>query len=108
MTLYVDGNFISGNSAGINNETEIPGNLALYGTGQNQKFELKAKTDWYGVVYAPDADIIVKAKSNVYGSFVGNSLVNKSEGTIYHDISLRKAGIDDFGVRFIVDQWTEL
>jgi len=108
LTLYLDGNFISGNSAGINNETQTPESLTLYGTGQNQKFELKAKNDWYGVIYAPEADIILKAKSNLFGSFVGNSFENKSEGTIYHDVSLRKAGINDFGVRFIVDRWLEL
>jgi len=70
LTVYLDGNFTAGNSSGITNETQVPSTFALYGTGESQKFELKAKSDWFGVIYAPNAEITIKAGANTYGAFV--------------------------------------
>lgn len=107
LTIYLDGNWVGGNSSGVNNQTQIPANFAIYGTGEDQQLELKAKSDWYGVVYAPEADIIIKAKSDVYGSFVANSLDNKAEGFVWYDAALREVSVDDLGVRFVVERWYE-
>jgi len=107
LTIYVDGDFIICNSGSINNRTETPSAFALYGTGENQKFELKAKSDFYGITYAPDADIEIKAKGDVYGAFVGNTFDSKSSGLIWYDAALRKVDVDDIGVRFVIDRWRE-
>jgi hypothetical protein len=106
LTLYVDGDLLAGNSAGINNEN-VPSNFKLYGTGQDQTFNIKAKTSMSGVVYAPNADIIIMAEGDVYGSFIGNSFEMKAGGNFYYDEALRNVSVNDESVRFVTKQWTE-
>lgn len=107
LTLYLDGDMVMGNSSSFNNETKIPANLALYGTGEDQKFDIKAKGDWYGVVYAPNADVYIKAKGDIYGAFVATSLDNKAGGFFWYDAALRDVDLDDIGSRFAVRRWWE-
>ena len=103
LTIYAAGNFVGGNSSGINNETMLPSNFVVYGTGSNnQVFDLKAKTDFYGAIYAPDPNIVIRAKGNVYGSFIGSSFEMKCGGDFYYDAALR-----DVGERFCIARWWE-
>ena len=106
LTMYVDGNFITGNDSGVNNLTQIPKNFLLYGTGVDQKFELKAKEDWYGAVYAPNADIIIKAKGDTYGAFVARNFENKNSGRTWYDAALSEVTLED-PVRFAIKRWSE-
>ncbi|MBN2138657.1 MAG: hypothetical protein JW720_12690 [Sedimentisphaerales bacterium] len=99
LTLYLGGDLISRNSTGINNETEIPAAFRLYGTANaTQTIDLKAKTNLYGVIYAPNAAVIVRAESDTYGSVTANSFEMKNSGTVYYDVSLRKLGKMYFGI----------
>jgi len=107
LTVFINGDWVEGNSSGINNESQIPANFAIYGTGQDQKFDLKAKTDWYGTIYGPEADLSINAKSDVYGAIVANTFDGKSCVLINYDAALRTVDIDDIGVRFVVDRWSE-
>ncbi len=107
LTIYLDGNFTAGNSSGITNETQVPSTFALYGTGENQKFELKAKSDWFGTIYAPNAKITIKAGANIHGAFVSADFESKAGGHIYYDAALQNVDTTDIGVLFIVDRWLE-
>jgi hypothetical protein len=107
LTLYLDGDFDAGNDAGINNGNS-PVNFKLYGTGEGvQEFDLKAKGDFFGAVYAPNADITINAGGDIYGSFVGSDFEMKSGGNLYYDEALRSVSVDDEAVRFVVDRWSE-
>jgi len=107
LTLYLDGNLVAGNDAGINNKNS-PANFKLYGTGgAGQVFGLKAKGGFYGAVYAPNAEITINAGGDIYGSFVGSSFELKSGGNFYYDEALRNTSVDDVGVRFVIKQWSE-
>lgn len=107
LTLYLDGNLNAANSNGINNETQIPGNFTLFGTGEDQIFDLKAKSSWYGAVYAPNATITVFAGGDIYGSFISSDFEMKSGGSLYYDIALRDGSITEVGTRFVVERWQE-
>lgn len=107
LTVYLDGNLTAGNSSGITNETQIPSNFALYGTGEDQRFELKAKSDWFGVIYAPNAKITIKAGANIFGAFVSADFECKAGGYIYYDAALQNVSTTDIGVMFVVDRWQE-
>lgn len=105
LTLYLDGDLKMGNSSGINNETGTPSNFVLYGTGsEEQQFDLKAKSEFCGVVYAPNADIIIRANSNIYGAFVGANFEIKSGDNLYYDIALRNI---EMGMCFDIERWWE-
>jgi len=107
LTLYLDGDFEAGNSAGINNKNS-PTKFKLYGTGEaGQCLDLKAKSENFGAVYAPDAVIIVRADGDVYGSLVAEELEFKAGSDFYYDEALRNVGVDDEGVRFVIKGWRE-
>jgi hypothetical protein len=107
LALYVEGDLITGNSSSITNETKEAKNFRLYGIGEDQKFELKAKSGWYGAVYAPDADITIKAKGEIYGSFICRNFENMNGEFVYYDAALRDVKPDDVGASFTVERWQE-
>jgi len=93
LTLYLGGNFISRDAAGISNENAVPADFILYGTAsEKQSLDLKARNHWYGAVYAPGARIVVRANGDLHGSFVGASFEMKSSGEFKYDTALRNYG----------------
>ncbi len=108
LKLYVDGDIEGKNSAGIKTQSKIPGDVEIYGTGNHQSFELKNSGDLYGVIYAPQADVILHNGGNAYGSFITKSFELKNSGNVYYDKALREVSIDDEGVRFTVLRWEEI
>jgi hypothetical protein len=107
LKLYADGNIICREGSGIGNEGN-PGSLRIYGTGDGpQTFDLKAKTKWSGAVYAPNADITIRADGDVYGSVVANSVEFKAGGNFYYDEALKEVSVDDEALRFVINRWQE-
>ncbi|MDH4202080.1 MAG: hypothetical protein OEV87_04235 [Phycisphaerae bacterium] len=107
LELYFDGDINANNSSGINNESEIPSNVKIYGTGTNQKIDLKNSADLYAVVYAPNADMTVNNGGEAYGSFITESFELKNSGQVYYDEALKQVAEDDKLVRFTVTRWEE-
>ena len=110
LILYVDGDIVCGNSGGIgySGSPEDPSHVQLYATGSGeQSFDLKAKDKWSGVVYAPNADVTIFAQSDVYGSFIADSLEFKANGDMHYDAALSEVAVDEIGVRFVIDRWYE-
>jgi Tfp pilus assembly protein PilX len=110
LNLYVDGNIHCRESSGIN--VENPANeaktLQLYATGEGtQYFDIKAKSEWVGVVYAPNADVDLYANGDVYGSVVASNFEFKAGGNYHYDKALKNVSVDDFGVRFVIKRWKE-
>ena len=108
LTMYVDGNWVTRTFAGVNNLNGIPENFTVYGTGDlGQHLELKAKNEFFGRVYAPDAWIDIKAGGDIYGSFTAHDFDMKSKSVLKYDTELSKKDIDDIGIYFTVSSWRE-
>ena len=108
LKLYVDGNFLADNSAGINNLTNNPSSFMLYGTNPtSQIFNLKAKSDAFGSVYAPNATVTIYSGGDVYGAFVSKSFELKNPAHFYYDAALRDVSPFDEGARFVINRWVE-
>ncbi|MHC4290878.1 MAG: DUF7305 domain-containing protein [Planctomycetota bacterium] len=108
LTIYLDGDWVSDNDSGINNETSIPSTFKLYGTGPlGQAIDIKAKGEFYGVIYAPDADLTVFSGGDIYGSFVTNNFELKNPAKFLYDASLKTISVYDEGVRFVINRWNE-
>lgn len=108
LVLYVDGDITMGNSAGFVNENTPVSTLKIFATGDgDQTFELKAKSSVFGVVYAPDADVELYPKTDLYGAIVANNISIKSGGAFYYDEALRDVSPDDEGARFVIEKWWE-
>ncbi len=110
LTIYLDGDIISGNgsSIGTQHPTKDAMTIQLYGTGEGeQSFDIKAKNNWTGVIYGPNANIDLYAKGDAYGAIIANSFEFKSGGNLYYDEALRTVSVEDEGVRFVVERWYE-
>ena len=111
LTVYTDGNIHCRNGSGINTENppEKAKTLQIYATGQPGQFiDIKAKSDFTGVIYAPDADVVLYAKGNAYGSIIADTFNYMAGGNFYYDEALSKKNtVNDEGVQFVVARWSE-
>jgi hypothetical protein len=110
LTVYIDGDIHCRTNSAINNEypPEDPTKFQLYGTSEStQYFDIKAKTTWSAVIYAPNADIDLYANGDFYGSVVADNFELKAGGNYHYDEALREVEVDDEGVRFVVKRWHE-
>ncbi len=110
LTIYTDGDIQCANGSAINTENppEAASTFQLYATGEDQQsFDIKAKTEFTGIIYAPNADVQLYAGGDAYGSIVANTFEFKSGGNYHYDEALRQVETDDEGVRFVVKRWYE-
>lgn len=110
LTIYLDGDIVSGNgsSIGTENPSKDALTIQLYGTGEGeQNLDIKAKNEWTGVIYAPNANIDLYANGDVYGAIVADSFEFKNGGNYYYDEALREVRLEDEGVSFVVERWYE-
>jgi hypothetical protein len=110
LTLYADGDIHCRESSGITVESSSKESeaLKLYATGEStQYFDIKAKSEWVGVVYAPNADVDLYAGGDVYGAVVANNFEFKAGGNYHYDRALKEVSIEDEGVRFVIKRWNE-
>jgi hypothetical protein len=110
LIIYLDGALRAGNSNGINNLSRIPANFRLFGTGQpTQSWNIQNSGDFYGVYYAPNADINIYAKGEVFGSVSGWRFVLKADpGTLnglHYDVAL--SDLHQYDTGFGIDRWWE-
>jgi hypothetical protein len=108
LKLYFDSNLDLKNGAEIANESKIPSSVQLFGTGVNQAIDLKNNSDLYGVIYAPNADMVVHNKVDIYGSFIVDNFELKNSGDVYYDKALKNVSISDEAIYFAVTRWEEL
>ena len=107
LALYLEGDLAANNNAGFNNEG-VPSSFKLFGTStEEQNFVLRAKSESLGAIYAPNADVIIKADSDIYGSVTAKNVVMMALGNFYYDKALRTVTTEDDAVRFVINQWHE-
>jgi len=107
LILYLGGDFEGKNSSTINNLTQDTKKLQIYCLDSCENMQFKNGSDFYGVIYAPNADVIMKNSANLYGSIVAKDFEQKNSSTFNYDASLRDASVNDEVVRFVVTHWHE-
>lgn len=111
LTIYSDGNIHCRSGSGINtkNPPEKAETLQIYATGTTaQFFDIKAKSQFTGIIYAPDADVDLYANGDAYGSIVARDFEFKAGGNFYYDEALQKKNtVNDEAVQFVVTRWSE-
>jgi hypothetical protein len=110
LTLYIDGDILCREGSGINTEASIEDAaiLKLYATGEDtQNFDVRANGKWTGVIYAPNANVLLYANGDAYGSVVAGSFEFKAGGNYHYDEALREVTEQDEGVTFTVTRWSE-
>lgn len=111
LTIYTDGNITCALGSGINSEAPPEKSTAfqLYATGEGtQDFDIKAKSTFTGVIYAPNANVDLYANGNAYGAIVAGSFDFKNGGNFFYDEALKKKNDPDKDVvQFAVTSWDE-
>ena len=107
LILYIGGDFEGKNSSTINNLTQDTKKLQIYCLDSCENMQFKNGSDFYGVIYAPNADILMNNSANLYGSVVAKGFNQMNSSTFNYDASLRDASVNDEAVRFVVTNWHE-
>jgi len=107
LILYVGGDFEGKKSSVINNKTQDAHRLKIYGLDSCENMRFKNSSDFYGAIYAPNADVVMDNSANIYGSVVSKSFEQRHSGTFNYDVRLRDVSINDEAVYFTITNWHE-
>lgn len=107
LTLYLGGDFEGKNSSLVNNETQDPQKLKIYGLDSCERMQFKNGSDLYGAIYAPNADVIMHNSADMYGAVTAKSFEQKNSAIFNYDASLRDVSTNDELVRFTIRNWHE-
>jgi hypothetical protein len=107
LSLYVGGDIEVKNAGTINNLSGDAKKLTIYGLNTCQNIILKNVSDFYGTIYAPSAYVEMKNSAAVYGAVVAQDFAQKNSAAFNYDATLRDVDLDDDGVRFAIEQWSE-
>jgi len=87
-----------------------PTNFFYYGLKKNNKVELKNLDDFTGIIYAPSAEIKIKAGStkyyhcNIHGAVMGKKVKLEKNVSFHFDENIGNLPADSF----VVESWEEL
>ncbi len=107
LTLYLGGDVEVKNSGTINNITEDSRKLKMYGLNECQNIDLKNSCDFYGAIYAPNADVVMMNSADAFGAVVSKSFEQKNTAGFYYDANLRDVSMNDELARFVINRWSE-
>lgn len=117
VDLYVDGSIaIGGNSqivvlsganvnvhhgsdtikiagTGIVNQSALPSNLTIF-SATTDEVKVTGTSDFYGLLYAPDAEFRVQGTSNWFGAVIADRVSLTGTGDMHFDDSLQTPGSD--------------
>ncbi len=108
LVLYVGGKIEGKNSSAFNNETQDPKRLKIFGLDGCDQMSFKNGSEFYGVIYAPNANVTFHNSADAYGSIIVKNFEQKNSVAFHYDASLRKnVSIDDPAIAFEVTNWNE-
>jgi Tfp pilus assembly protein PilX len=110
LWMYIDGTFDSGQSALFTQEIPVPrpGNLILYGTGPIDDpvvWTVRNDGDFYGVIYAPNVDLVMDAKGEIFGAIAARSCDLKNSSMLHYDMTLANPAL--FPAGYVIERWWE-
>lgn len=92
VEIYVDGD-VDIRSNGIVNLTTVTTDLKIYGSGPNAKedqvFNINSNSDFYGVIYAPEALVDLDSNADIFGAVVGGIIDIDANMRLHYDEALQ-------------------
>lgn len=108
LTLYLGGNFYCKNGGIINNLTQVPSKLKIYGLDTCTNLSFATAGVFYGAICTPNATLNMKSSVEIYGSLLADNFNQGQAANFHYDASLKNAGANDEGVHFVITKWSEL
>lgn len=87
LIMYVAGR-ITGTGNGLWNDSEDPTKLVVYALDTSNLVKITGNADFYGAIYARNAEIKVAGNGDVYGSLVGNTIKITGNSDVHYDEAL--------------------
>jgi len=108
--IYFGGSMSISNNALINNQTQDPTKLVMYGTDTftgSQTF--RNNTNTYAAIYFPKANVTIYNNGNIYGSLVANSITLQNNVDFHYDEALAsfQSGLGAPAAPFTMKSWQE-
>lgn len=89
VELYVQEELDLDTASSVSTSTQTPADSLIYVTAAAGKtIQFGAKSQFHGFVYAPDADVQVAAKFEIFGGLVCNSAKLAAQGKLHYDRAL--------------------
>lgn len=89
LTLYLGGTFEQNSNTKINNLSQDPTRVQIYGT---ESFESEmvwnSNSDFHGAVYVPEANVEYNSNADFYGSIVSKFIHLDSNAKVHYDLAL--------------------
>lgn len=89
LTIYLGGTFKQNSNSQINNLSQDPAKLQIYGTENfTSTMTLKSNSSLYGAVYVPDAKVHYHSNADFFGSVVADYVEIDSNARLHYDLAL--------------------
>ena len=110
VTIYLGGSFVQESNTQINNLSEDPTSLLIYGTDSfNGEMEWNSNSELWGSVYVPKANVHLNSNADFYGSISGKSFDCDSNSKIHYDLALAALVLDGAdGTPYTIKSWQEV
>ena len=105
INIYLGDDFYQESNTAVNNVTKDPTKLSIYGLPTTDDIIWYSNSEFYGALYAPDADILINSNAQIYGSIIGNTVTLDSNATVHYDEALAEES--DYIVGYRVVYWEE-
>ncbi len=91
VTLYIGGNGdFSGQ--GIVNNSGIPSGLQIYALGDGTSLSYSGKSNFYGIIYAPESTVSASGNASYFGAIIGDTVNFSGNGGFHYDETLSDNG----------------
>ena len=94
-TIYLGGTYVQESNTSINNLSEDPTQLMIFGTDSfTGEMEWNSNSDFWGAVYVPNAHVSFRSNTEFYGSIISKSFELQSNSRIHYDMALEGISIE--------------
>ncbi|MHC4750473.1 MAG: DUF7305 domain-containing protein [Planctomycetota bacterium] len=107
LTIYLAGDMFCKNGGALNNLTEDPVRLKLFGLDSCTNLSFAATGKFYGGIYAPNAMANFKSSVEIYGAVSAQCFLQGQSANFHYDAALKNVSASDPCVRITVKRWGE-
>jgi len=107
LVIYLGGELVIDNSGAINNLTKDASKLKVFGLNTCQYINFKNSGNFFGAIYAPNADVRLHNSVQMYGAVICRSFVQDVNANFYYDTNLREAAPNEIGAHLEIKRWSE-
>ncbi len=110
LTIYLGGTFTQHSHSKINNLSQDPAKLQIYGTENfTSTMTWKSNSSLYGAIYVPDATVHFDSNADFFGSVVADFVEIDSNSRLHYDLALGNLAsiFSEDSNSYVVKSWQE-